>query len=701
MSGADRAKGLVGLRRQLVWMLVITGVAILVPFGVVFWVHQHRDNQFHALNEWNARTQRACHDAILSVDELMLTQLSRAVPAGLIEPSGAQREDFSLYNRVLFYLDRIPKAAAATRSLEQAANAPEHAVILGRLNKITAEIIVLRDQVPPAPIGLSQNLLRTLHDTLEQLRLLRQQEYEAIHLQYHRAQERQMQIVIPATACLVLAGLLAGARIFRNIRSQLSREQRLAGSLSISERRYRELVDQLPHGVVEFDHDGMITYSNPAHYQMLGYQAGELDGRPIASLLPGDAARQGFQESLHDLILEQRPPAPYFARHVTNTGAELSVRVDWDYRRDANREVTGFLAIITDVTEQEIGEIALKESEAKFRMLVESTQDWIWEMDLDGRHTFSNQNGSRILGYSEREFAELGLEDLIHPDDLRDVRERLPDLIASKRGWEIWVVRMRHKDGGYRELESNASPILDADGGVIGYRGIDRDITERLRLEDQLRASLREKETLLQEIHHRVKNNLQVISSLLHFQQKKASAKPERDLLIEAQTRLKAMTLVHELLYRAKSLSKIEMADYLMELADQIQAPYTLSPIEIDLSVEADRLQLPVEQALPVGMIVTELVTNSLKHAFPDGGSGGRIVIRLSAEQARVQVTVTDNGIGLPISVEPDKPADSFGLNLVENLGRQLGGVVSFERGELGTTVSLEFHRDQQPATTR
>ena len=145
---------------------------------------------------------------------------------------------------------------------------------------------------------------------------------------------------------------------------------------------------------------------------------------------------------------------------------------------------------IAERTEQRLLK-ELRESETRYRTIVEQTSDWIWEMDLNGRHVYSNHQLERILGYSEDEFSELSLDQIIHSQDMLEVNARLPSLIAAKRGWHGWVVRFRHKDGGYRYLESNAQPILDAAGGICGFRGADRDITKRKNVEDRLRDSER------------------------------------------------------------------------------------------------------------------------------------------------------------------------------------------------------------------
>ena len=143
------------------------------------------------------------------------------------------------------------------------------------------------------------------------------------------------------------------------------------------------------------------------------------------------------------------------------------------------------IGIIRDITERKQMEETLRSSEEKYRSIVEQTTEWIWEMDLNGVHTFSNGRITDILGYLPGEAIGLPVEALLHEEDLAEVNARLPGLVAEKRGWQGWVLRWRHKDGGYRYLESNAYPVLDADGNLRGYRGADRDITERKHAEQE------------------------------------------------------------------------------------------------------------------------------------------------------------------------------------------------------------------------
>ncbi len=174
------------------------------------------------------------------------------------------------------------------------------------------------------------------------------------------------------------------------------------------------------------------------------------------------------------------------------------LHVDGDYRwihneltlvRDEDGNPSEIIGTCFDITERKRSEEQLEKSEARYRNLVENTTDWIWEMGLDFKHTYSNHRVEKILGYSTEEFAELSLDQIMHPEDMEAVGARLPSLIAERQGWEAWVVRFRHKDGSYRYLESSAYPVFDAAGETCGFRGVDRDITAQKEAAERLRQA--------------------------------------------------------------------------------------------------------------------------------------------------------------------------------------------------------------------
>ena len=217
---------------------------------------------------------------------------------------------------------------------------------------------------------------------------------------------------------------------------------------------------------------------------------------------------------------------------------------------------------------------------------------------------------------------------------------------------------------------------------------------ELLASDQQLRQSLSEKESLLKEIHHRVKNNLQIVSSLLYLQEDYMKDAKGVEILRESQNRVKSMALIHEQLYGTADLAKIDFGRYIQGLTANLFDAYGIDPVRIGLNVQADDIALGVDMAVPCGLIINELVSNALKHAFlPDGGGTIDIVIR-TLNAGRIEIVVADDGIGL---VEPPADAEkkSLGLRLIDTLTTQLGGTLVIKT-ENGTRFSITLTAPEQ-----
>ncbi len=264
----------------------------------------------------------------------------------------------------------------------------------------------------------------------------------------------------------------------------------------------------------------------------------------------------------------------------------------------------------------------------------------------------------------------------------------------------IGLVGLANRAGGYDEptlaslapLWRFAAPLCDS---YLLAQEQERLRAEQRRVEDDLRISLREKETLLREVHHRVKNNLQVISSLLHFQSKKLADAESRAVFAQARDRLRSLTLVHEKLYQSGTLSAIDFVDYLRSLLDHLAISLDARGRGIALEVEAGDLVLHIEQALPFGMIVSELVSNAFKYAFP-AGRRGRVRVEARYDRERVVVSVSDDGVGLPAGFDPAS-SSGFGTRLVHNLAEQLDATVHYD-SVAGTCVRVETRPPARPS---
>jgi PAS domain S-box-containing protein len=356
--------------------------------------------------------------------------------------------------------------------------------------------------------------------------------------------------------------------------------------------------------------------------------------------------------------------------------------------RDKNGQVTGVIGVATDITQFKRSQEALSFSEKRFRLAVDHFPDTFVIYDANRRFQFVNAHGVRIGGVPES--ALLGhTDEEIHPPEVTDAY--LPHLVKAveTRTSQTAECSITLPTVGKITFIVTYVPLLDERGEIYQILGITHNITERKLAEIQVRESLREKEVLLQEIHHRVKNNLQVISSLLDLQSQHIQEPVTLELFRESCNRIRAMALVHETLYKFKDFAKIKFTQYIENLTNYLFAAYIRNAENINLELDIDEVTLKLDTAIPCGLIINELVSNALKYAFPNK-TKGTIYIALHFDgDDNYTLTVRDDGIGLPPNLEI-KSVNSLGLKLVEVLAKQLEGTLQVN-SRFGTEFSLRF----------
>ena len=327
----------------------------------------------------------------------------------------------------------------------------------------------------------------------------------------------------------------------------------------------------------------------------------------------------------------------------------------------------------------------------QFRLMVESVADYaIFMLDPSGRVKSWNIGAQSIKGYSADEIIGRHISIFYSIEDQKKPHQELADAIANGRcedeGWRL------RKDGTRFWANVAITALRDKNGTLLGFVKITRDLSERKRVDDALRASLKEKQVLLQEVHHRVKNNLQVISSLLNLQAAKVADPHVRNVLRDSQSRVRSIALLHEGLYQSEDLARIDMATYVNNLVATLARTYG-DASTARVVAEIDHVFLGVDAAIPCGLIVNELVTNALKHAFPAPLSAdaalGEIRIEMHRHAEDVILTVRDNGAGYSGAVDPGK-GGSLGLTLVRNLCRQISGNLTFDN-QAGARCTVTF----------
>ncbi len=324
----------------------------------------------------------------------------------------------------------------------------------------------------------------------------------------------------------------------------------------------------------------------------------------------------------------------------------------------------------------------------------------IWEWDVAAQSLMMDQRMLtlyRIPSEKVEQPAESVVElwrRHVHPDDIARLEQEAVDAIDGKRSLSS-EFRIIWPDGQIRIIRTDAIVSYDNGGQALRMTGINMDITDS-KQQQMINAALREKETMLKELYHRVKNNLQVITSLFNLQAHTLPDGAARIALQEAADRVRAMALVHEKFYQSSNLALISLDQYIVDLCRQLGAVAAAEKHGISLQTEVEPLQVSLETAIPLGLILNELISNSLKHAFPTGG-GGQIVVRLhhlphgeaDPDTCPMLLIVSDNGIGIPPEFDRTSSA-TLGLRLIEGLTAQLNGKFSLETKD-GTYASLHF----------
>jgi PAS domain S-box-containing protein len=348
----------------------------------------------------------------------------------------------------------------------------------------------------------------------------------------------------------------------------------------------------------------------------------------------------------------------------------------------------------SDVTERRRAEEALKASETKYRSLVTVMKEGLMAVDPHDVITFVNPKVCEMLGYTPEEIIGREVATFLADRESQKLLEEKTQL-RSLGVSDTYELALRTKSGRTLYVLVSGTPVLDETGKLVGSLGVLTDISERKRTEERIQAALTEKTVLLKEIHHRVKNNLQVISSLLNLQSSHITDDRIRQLFTESQNRIRSMALVHEKLYQSRDLSRIDCGEYLKSLAANLFRSYGGDARGIALRVEVNGTFLGIDAAIPCGLIVNELVTNSLKYAFPgaDGADPAKpreVFVRLhTAPDESVRLCVGDNGVGFPGNLD-FRSTTSLGLQLVSVLTDQLGGTIELNRGE-GTHFTIGF----------
>jgi PAS domain S-box-containing protein len=472
-------------------------------------------------------------------------------------------------------------------------------------------------------------------------------------------------------------------RIFA-LSEDITKRKESEEALRESEAKFKSLAEHSP-SMIFINQKGKIVYTSAKCEEITGYSKEELCS-PAFNFLTliapehKDQTKENFRKHANG---EDVPPFQYAV--VTKSGEKIDSIISTkliDYEG-----TKAILGVVTDISKQVRASEELKDSETRFRALFENSREAM-SLEKSGIQVLCNRSYLSLYGF--KSFDEcVGLPTINHvtPDQRGKIDEFTKLRIQGLPAPVLYETRGLRIDGTPFDIEVRVSSY-DSLGETFTLVTI-VDITERKRAEKALIESLKEKDVLLREIHHRVKNNMQIISSLLRLQAGQLEDESAKTIFQSCQDRIRSMSLVHEKLYISENLSGINFFDYINSLALRLFQIYKVNPDLIQLKLNVKEVFFDLQTAIPCGLILNELISNALKYAFPNGRKG-EIEISLAARaDDAYQLIVKDDGIGFPKEEDFENPK-SFGIQIVKLLAGQLGGEALLKKSP-GTTFEITF----------
>ena len=498
-------------------------------------------------------------------------------------------------------------------------------------------------------------------------------------------------------------------------------------ALQESEERYRSIVEDQTEFICRFTPDGRITFVNDAYCRYFSLDKSQCIAKSHSVMLSPEDARL-MKRHLASLTLEN-PVAIIEHRIIMPLGEIRWQR--WSDRAifDKDGRLVEYQSVGRDTTEKKQAEEALRDSEMRYRSVIENAAEGI-VVAQDGILQYANMRALEMIDSSPEEIGNQQFTGFIHPEDRELVFDRYQRRIRGENVPQNYDFRIVGKSGQITWVQISAVQnswnnrpatlnfltditnrrLMESEirslNAVLEQRVKDRtealskanealeeENAQRQEAEKKLQASYDEKVMLLKEIHHRVKNNLQIIASLLNLQSRYIKDESTLAAIRESQNRIKAMALVHEKLYRAEDIAHISLQDYIRFLGTGLFQFYDAKSRGIQFTLEIHDVNVDIDAAIPLGLILNELISNSLKYAFPEGRKG-EIAISVKREDHTMTILFRDTGIGIPADLDW-RNTRSLGLRLVNTLVEQMNGTVELDRSA-GTLFTMVVHEKEQ-----
>ncbi len=463
-------------------------------------------------------------------------------------------------------------------------------------------------------------------------------------------------------------------------------------ALNENQRVLETLISNLPGVAYRCKNDPQWTmeFVSGGCYGLTGYHAEDLIGN--SKLSYNDIVHTDDTERVWNTIQKALDRNQQFKMIYRICTKDHGTKYVWEQGRGIfsdNNELMWLEGFITDVTRRILDEEKIKESEIYYRTMFENTGTATVIIEMDKTISQLNTEAANLSGYTTDEIEnKKKWTDFVEKTDLKRLENYFELRMKSESAPMKYETKLINKSGDVKDIFVTIARIPGTEKELASIL----DITELKNAEKDLQASLKEKNILLKEIHHRVKNNMQIISSLLNLQTQYVDGDETQNVLRESQGRVKTMAMIHEKLYRSNDFTQIRFDEYIVKLVSDIFYSCNVKKDRIKTVVQVDEVNLNIETAIPCGLIINELISNSLKYAFPNDATG-KICLYLNKSGEDYELTVFDDGIGFPESLD-FRNTDSLGLQLVNNLVDQIDGTIELNTDQ-GTKFQIKFKEQE------
>ena len=467
-------------------------------------------------------------------------------------------------------------------------------------------------------------------------------------------------------------------------------------ALRTSEEKYRRLFERSSDPCLILDGYRFIE-ANDAVVAAFGYEKkSELIGKTPWDVSPAEQPDGGKSDDKARAIIDatrERGQNRFEWVHLDSAGDRVYFDVALTYLPEAGER--RIYTVMRDISEQKKAEAALKESEERFRQVYEHMAVGVARVSLDFRIESANDPYCTMLGYPEDELIGKHLRDITHPDVVEENLLKQAQLAAGEIDHYRMVKQFIHKQGHIIHGILDANLARDNAGKPLCFFGSVLDITDRIRMDEQIKKDLREKEVLLRELYHRTKNNMQVISSMLRMRSRSIDDEDTQVALQEINNQIISMAMVHEKLYESDDLSSLNLKTYCADLINLIRQSYLLGS-RISVSFDAVDVPVHIDTAIPIGLALNELILNAIKHAFPEDRTGEIHVELARRDEQAFTLTVSDNGSGFSDGFDVKRDGKLGLSTIIGLLERQLKGVVTFNSSQRGLECRITIQEKKR-----